>query len=99
AKVLRLGKESGTGLPAVEERHLVAARERDLDRVPPQELRAAEGQDAHGGTVRDSRGVWVMFHVPCPTPDGQTAEQLYRKRLDWITPEMQPGAWELGCTV
>ena len=39
-----------------------------------------------------------MFHVPCPTPDGQTAEQLYRKRLDWITPEMQASAWELGCT-
>jgi hypothetical protein len=39
-----------------------------------------------------------MFHVPCPTGDGQTAEQLYRKRLDWITPEMQASARELGCT-
>ena len=39
-----------------------------------------------------------MFHVPCPTPDGQTAEDLYRKRVDWITHEMQADARELGCT-
>ena len=39
-----------------------------------------------------------MFHVPCPTSDGQTAEDLYRKRIDWITPEMQASARELGCT-
>ena len=42
--------------------------------------------------------VWVMFHVPCPTPDGQTAEDLYRKRIDWISPAMQQSARELGCT-
>jgi len=42
--------------------------------------------------------VWVMFMVPCPTPDGQTAEDLYRKRVVAITPEMQASARELGCT-
>jgi hypothetical protein len=41
--------------------------------------------------------MWVLFMVPCPTPDGQTAEDLYRKRLDWISPEMQASARELGC--
>lgn len=39
-----------------------------------------------------------MFHVSCPTPDGRTAEDLYRKRLGWITPAMQASARELGCT-
>ncbi len=23
--------------------------------------------------------VWVLFQVPCPTPDGQPAEDLYQK--------------------
>jgi hypothetical protein len=41
--------------------------------------------------------MWVLFMVPCPTPDGQTAEDLYRKRIDWISPEMQASARELGC--
>ncbi len=41
--------------------------------------------------------MWILFTAPCPTPDGQTAEDLYRKRLDWITPEMQASARELGC--
>ena len=41
--------------------------------------------------------MWILFVVPCPTPDGQTAEDLYRKRLDWITPEMQASSKEHGC--
>ena len=39
----------------------------------------------------------MLFVVPCPTPDGRTAEDLYRKRLTWITPEMRASARELGC--
>jgi hypothetical protein len=41
--------------------------------------------------------MWVLFSAPCPTPDGQTAEDLYRKRLTWITSEMRSSAQELGC--
>ena len=41
--------------------------------------------------------MWVLFVVPCPTPDGQSAEDLYRKRVIRITPEMQASARELGC--
>jgi hypothetical protein len=41
--------------------------------------------------------VWILFTVPCPTPDGRTAEDLYRRRLDWITPEMKASAKEHGC--
>ena len=40
--------------------------------------------------------MWILFVVPCPTPDGRTAEDLYRKRLTRITPEMQASARELG---
>ena len=41
--------------------------------------------------------MWILFTAPCPTPDGQTAEDLYRKRLTWITDEMRSSAQELGC--
>jgi hypothetical protein len=41
--------------------------------------------------------MWFLFTAPCPTPDGQTAEDLYRKRLTWITDEMRTSARELGC--
>lgn len=40
---------------------------------------------------------WVMFRVPCPTPDGQTAEDLYLKREIGISPEMQASAVSHGC--
>ena len=40
---------------------------------------------------------WYLFSVPTPTPDGQTAEDLYRKRLMWITREMQESARGHGC--
>ena len=42
--------------------------------------------------------MWVLFTAPCPTPDGQTAEDLYRKRVPWITDEMRASAREFGCT-
>jgi hypothetical protein len=41
--------------------------------------------------------MWVLFMVPCPTPDGRTAEDLYRWRVDRITPDMQASAREHGC--
>ena len=41
--------------------------------------------------------MWVLFHVPCPTPDGQTARHLYEKRLQGITSERQASAKEHGC--
>lgn len=39
----------------------------------------------------------VLFHVPCPTPDGQSARDLYEKRLPWITAEMQASGVLHGC--
>jgi hypothetical protein len=41
--------------------------------------------------------MWVLFQVPCPTPDGQTAKDLYEKRVVGITPEMQASAARHGC--
>jgi hypothetical protein len=41
--------------------------------------------------------MWVLFHVPCPTPDGETARELYEKRVVGITPEMQASAVAHGC--
>ncbi|HUL85451.1 MAG TPA: DUF3303 family protein [Actinomycetota bacterium] len=38
-----------------------------------------------------------MFEVPCPTPSGATARDLYDKRIDWITEEMQASARKHGC--
>jgi hypothetical protein len=42
--------------------------------------------------------MWVLFRAPCPTPDGRTAQDLYEKRLTWITDEMRASAREHGCT-
>ena len=42
--------------------------------------------------------MWVLFMVPTPTPDGQTARDLYQKRVDRITPEMQESGRRHGCT-
>ncbi len=36
--------------------------------------------------------MWILFAAPCPTPDGQTAEDLYCKRLTWITDDMRATA-------
>lgn len=41
--------------------------------------------------------MWVLFQVPCPTPDGQSAQDLYDKRVEGITPEMQASAVSHGC--
>ena len=41
--------------------------------------------------------MWVLFMVPCPTPDGRTAQDLYDRRLTWITDDMRASAGELGC--
>jgi hypothetical protein len=41
--------------------------------------------------------MWILFQVPCPTPDGQTARDLYEKRNVGITPEMQASAASHGC--
>ena len=40
---------------------------------------------------------WFLFHVPCPTPDGRTARDLYDKRLRWITDEMRDDARRHRC--
>lgn len=39
----------------------------------------------------------VLFRVPCPTPDGQSAADLYQKRVGWITDEMRSDARAHGC--
>ena len=41
--------------------------------------------------------MWILFRVPTPTPDGRTAEDLYEKRVRWISPKMQASAREHGC--
>ena len=41
--------------------------------------------------------VTVLFQVPSPTPDGRTARDLYEKRVEIITPEMQESARSYGC--
>ncbi len=42
--------------------------------------------------------MWFLFMVPCPTPDGRTARDLYDKRVRWISPEMQASARAHGCS-
>jgi hypothetical protein len=41
--------------------------------------------------------MWILFTVPCPTPDGSTAQELYEKRIPWITDDMRSSAREHGC--
>ena len=41
--------------------------------------------------------MWILFRVPTPTPDGRTAQDLYERRVDWISPEMRASAREHGC--
>jgi hypothetical protein len=41
--------------------------------------------------------MWVLFTVPCPTPDGRTAEDLYRTREIRINDEMRASARAHGC--
>jgi hypothetical protein len=41
--------------------------------------------------------MWVLFRVPCPTPEGRSAQELYQKRVDWIDEAMRMSAREHGC--
>jgi hypothetical protein len=41
--------------------------------------------------------MWILFQTPCPTPDGRTAQDLYERRLTWITPDMQASSIAHGC--
>jgi hypothetical protein len=41
--------------------------------------------------------MWMLFRVPCPTADGQSAEDLYQKRVEGITAEMRESAVRHGC--
>jgi hypothetical protein len=41
--------------------------------------------------------MWVLFQVPCPTKDGQTAQDLYNKRVIGITEAMMASAKSHGC--
>ena len=41
--------------------------------------------------------MWVLFQVPCPTPDGQSAEDLYNKRVLRINEDMRASAVRHGC--
>jgi hypothetical protein len=42
--------------------------------------------------------MWVLFTVPCPTPDGRSARDLYETRVTRIDDAMRASARELGCT-
>jgi hypothetical protein len=41
--------------------------------------------------------MWFLFFVPCPTPDGRSAKDLYDKRVRMITDKMRASAREHGC--
>jgi hypothetical protein len=41
--------------------------------------------------------MWMLFVVPCPTPDGRSARDLYEKRVRWISDEMRASARGHGC--
>lgn len=41
--------------------------------------------------------MWLLFNVPCPTSDGQTAQDLYEKRVVGITEAMKESAISYGC--
>jgi hypothetical protein len=40
---------------------------------------------------------WILFRVPCPTPDGRTARDLYERRVTWIDDDMRASARSHGC--
>ena len=41
--------------------------------------------------------MWVLFYVPCPTPDAQTSHDLFQKRFAAITESMKASAVDHGC--
>ncbi len=42
--------------------------------------------------------MWILFHVPTPTPDGRSARDLYERRETWISDGMRASARRHGCT-
>lgn len=40
---------------------------------------------------------WYLFRVRTPTSAGETADDLFQKRVDWFTDEMRRSAKENGC--
>jgi hypothetical protein len=42
--------------------------------------------------------MWVLFHVPAPTPDGRSARDLYEVRVSRIDEAMRTSARGHGCT-
>ena len=48
--------------------------------------------------MADTDPFWVLFRVPTPTPDGQSARELYEKRVTGISSDMQHSAAAYGCT-
>ncbi len=39
----------------------------------------------------------ILYRVPCPTPDGRSAEDLYQKRVRGFTDAMRTEARAHGC--
>lgn len=39
----------------------------------------------------------ILYRVPCPTPDGRSAQDLYEKRVRGFTAEMRASARAYGC--
>jgi hypothetical protein len=60
AQLLDAGEEVGIRLPPVEERQLVASRERRLDDRPAEELRAAEDQNSQSASSSRSTSPAVL---------------------------------------
>jgi hypothetical protein len=60
AKMLRLGEQAGVRLPAVEEGHLMVARERRVDDRAAEKLRPAEDQTADRASSRRSTSSCVL---------------------------------------
>lgn len=41
--------------------------------------------------------MWILFQVPTPTLDGRSAQDLYERRVRWISDEMRESAAQHGC--
>jgi hypothetical protein len=41
--------------------------------------------------------MWILFKVPCPTPDGRSARDLYEYRVTRIDDAMRASARRHGC--
>ena len=48
--------------------------------------------------MSETTPTWVLFRVPTPTPTrGETARDLFEKRVTWITDAMRESARSHGC--